>query len=339
MKLTSSKTVVQAALKENRSLVAKGVNPSRLVNPYLIGDPGLGKTSIVEQIAEEENIDLATVIVAQYDPAELSGLAYLDGDSYKRARPDWLPEDGEGILFLDELPQACTMSQNIMAQLINERRIGEHELGEGWVIVAAGNKTSNRAGTSQMPSHLKDRLMFIEVEANLDDVVKYFYANDIDERVCGYLRFRPDFLSKFDSAADACPSPRSWARASTILGWKLDAFEEIESMKGTVGDAASVDFRGYCDLYHKMPDPDKIIKDPLTGEIPEDPALLYALCAALAYRAKDENIESIISYLNRLANKEFTVFTMKDAYARNEKLATNKHFQQWLMSTGKELLI
>ena len=338
MRLSSTAKVLTAALKENQKLLSKGANPDTLITPYLVGNPGLGKTAIVEQTAEAMGLDLKTIIVAQYDPAELAGLAYLKNDSYMRARPDWLPAVGQGILFLDELPQACTMSQNLMAQLTNERRIGEHKLGDGWLLAAAGNLTSNRAGTSTMPTHLRDRLMFLEVEANLDDVIEHFNQKSVHEQVCGYLRYRPDFLSKFDAAADACPSPRSWARASTILAWGLDRFEEFESLKGTVGEAAAIDFQGYQAYYTKMPDPDLVMANPLEAEIPEDPAIMYALCSALAARAKLDNISKITEYVNRFDNKEFAVFCLKDAYSRSPDVQKDKRFTEWLLSNGKDLL-
>ena len=338
MKISNTANVLTQALLENQRLIQAGENPNKMITPYLTGAPGIGKTSIVEQTGAEMGLEVQSVIIAQFDPAELAGLAYLDGDQYNRARPSWMPEDGEGILFLDELPQACTMSQNLMAQLCNERKIGEHALGDGWLLVAAGNSTKHKAGTSTMPTHLRDRLMFLECQANLDDVVEYFNKAGYDERICGYLRYRPDFLAQFDPSQDACPSPRSWARVSTILQWTLSPFEQYESVKGTVGEAAAADLQGYLELYHEMPDPDKIIANPEKGEIPTNPALLYALTSALAARSKKENIKKIITYLNRLTNREFAAFTMKDALARNPEFLNNSDVQAWFLKEGKELL-
>lgn len=338
MKLSNAANVLREAIKTNKSLLEKGTSPSKMITPYLTGDPGIGKTSIVEQVAEELGLELYTCIVAQYDPADLAGLPIVQDGNYVRTRPDWLPNEGEGILFLDELPQACTMSQNLMAQLTNERRIGNHHLGDGWVIVAAGNKLSNKAGTSQMPSHLKDRMMTLEIEANLDDTVAYFNATGINEKICGYLRYRPDKIAEFDASADACPSPRSWARVDTVLDWSLSRMEEFEALKGTVGEAAANDFKAFDEIFHRMPDPDGVIATPDTAEIPSDPAILYALTAALAARATDKKIPSILKYTNRIPNKEFEALLIKDSLSRNPALAKNKDFQRWALTNGKDLL-
>ena len=83
-----------------------------------------------------------------------------------RSRPDWMPTDGKGPLFLDELPQAGIANLNIAATLIREHRIGEHHLPPGWMIACAGNLQHNRAGTTTMPSHVRNRLMHCYVEAD-----------------------------------------------------------------------------------------------------------------------------------------------------------------------------
>ena len=95
------------------------------------------------------------------------------------------------------------------AQIVNERRIGEFKLPDNCAIVAAGNRTSDRAGTNTMPSHLKDRLMFLEVEADLEDTIAYMVAHGVHEDVIGGLRAMPQLLHKFDRDANASPSPRS----------------------------------------------------------------------------------------------------------------------------------
>ena len=338
MRISNTANVLREAIKTNKKLIKDGVNPNKMITPFLVGDPGIGKTSIVEQVADELGVECRSVIIAQYDPADLAGLPIVENSTYVRTRPNWLPDDGEGILFLDELVQACTMSQNLMAQLINERRIGEHELGEGWVIVAAGNKSSNKAGTSQMPSHLKDRLMTLEVEANLDDTVAYFNKSGINEKICGYLRYRPDKIAEFDASADACPSPRSWARMDTVIEWDLSAFEEFEAMKGTVGEAAANDFKAFQEIFYKMPDPDGVIANPKGAEIPSDPAIKYALMAALAARADAKRIPAILKYVDRIKDQEFAALLIKDSLSRDPGLVKNKDFQVWARGPGKDLL-
>ena len=339
MKLSQAKDIIEATIDNNLNL--KNGRDAQYVVPYLVGGAGLGKTTVVSDIAKERGLELNILSLAQYDAGELAGwpVPDKDGTNMIRLRPDWMPEDGEGILFLDELPQAPVSNQNIAAQIINERRVGRHKMPEGWVIVSAGNKSSDRAGTNMMPTHLRDRLMFLNVEASLEDTIAYYYSKKVDEKVCAYLRFRPEFLHKFDKNEDACPSPRSWERVSSILSWKLDEPCRNEAIAGQVGTPAMVDFIGFLKLQEACPDIDELISNPDNATIPSDPAILYAVCASLSSRINKSNAKGVMQYLNRLPHKEFTVFAVRDALSRDPDLKRVDAVKKWIISTGKSLIL
>jgi MoxR-like ATPase len=103
------------------------------------GDPGLGKSDIAEAVVADLRWDLMYANLATRDPAELAGMPWVREGKTIRCRPDWLPETGSGMLFLDELPQAGIANRNIAAAtLIREHRIGEHRLPATWMVVCAG---------------------------------------------------------------------------------------------------------------------------------------------------------------------------------------------------------
>lgn len=341
MKLSQAATVVRKAVESNLEL-SRGKRVARdaeYVTPILTGAPGLGKTSIVEQVAKELDIKLEKVILAQFEPGELAGFPIVKGDTYVRARPFFLPKEGEGILFLDELMQAGTANMNIAAQLINERRIGEHELGDGWTIVCAGNRQIDRAGTTQMPSHLKDRLMHLYVDCDLQDVLKYFSTRQMAPEVVGFLRHRPEWVHKFDPNVDASPTPRSWERCNSVIAWGLPLEEEMEALAGIVGKAAVADFIGFKRLFKEMPDPSIVLAQPDTAPIPEDPAILYALTAALAAHVNKTNAKNLIAYIDRLPAQEFAAYAIKDTVQRNPELKKDNHVSKWILTKGKDLLL
>ena len=339
MKLSQAITITEAAVKH--ALNTPFGRDAEYVVPYLVSGAGIGKTTSVKDIAKRLDIGCHILSLAQYDAGELGGWAVPseDGETMVRKRPDWMPTDGEGILFLDELPQAPVANQNIAAQIVNERRVGPHYLPEGWAIVAAGNRMSDRAGTNSMPSHLKDRLMFLEIEADLEDTIAYYYSNRVQERICAFLRFRPEWLHKFDRDADACPSPRSWERVSTIMSWKLGPQEELEAFAGQVGRAATADFHGFLKMYDSVPDIDKLIANPASADVPSDPAVLYAICAAIASRVNEKNVDNVIKYLERLPQQEFAAFVIKDAVNRTKDLKQSQAIREWIMKTGKNLIL
>jgi len=337
MRISQARAIVEASIDSQIKFV-NGRDAQRPI-PYLVGGAGLGKTTVVQTIADDREVDLRIVSLAQYDAGELAGWLVADGDSMKRLRPDWMPADGEGILFLDELPQAPVSNQNIAAQLVNERRIGEHTLPEGWAIVCAGNRTSDRAGTNNMPSHLKDRLLFLEVEADLEDTIAYYNTVGVSPLVTGFLRFRPELLHKFDRDANSCPSPRSWERVDTMIKWDIDPVNHQEAIAGQVGQGACAEFFGYKAVHDAVPDIDAVIANPESAPVAEDPAVCYAVSAALAHRANDKNIGSVLKYMDRLPHKEFAVFTVKDAINRHPDIKKTDAFRQFLLSRGKELML
>jgi hypothetical protein len=339
MKLSQARNIVTSAVHHAWSL--KNGRDAQYVVPYLISGPGIGKTTTVQDIAAEEGVQCQILSLAQYDAGELGGwpVPSKTGDTMIRMRPDWMPTEGRGVLFLDELPQAPVANQNIAAQIVNERRVGPHRLPEGWVIVAAGNRTSDRAGTNNMPSHLKDRLMFLEIEADLDDTIKYFYSKRIDERVCAFLRFRPEWLHKFDRDANANASPRSWERVSSILSWGLGEVDQLEAISGQVGRPATADFQGFISVYSLVPDIDKLIASPEDAMISENPAITYAICAALAVRLNSKNAANVLTYLSRLPQQEFAAFVLKDAFAREPAIKQNDAVRKWIMDVGSKLIL
>jgi MoxR-like ATPase len=140
--------------------------------PVMIwGSPGVGKSDTVKQTAEKRNIDLIDLRLSQLDSVDLRGVPSVDRE---RRRTDWnspsiLPYEGKGILFLDEINSAPQGVTAAAYQLILDRRLGDYVLPEGWNIIAAGNRVSDRAIVNQMPTPLKNRFAHLYFEVNNDD--------------------------------------------------------------------------------------------------------------------------------------------------------------------------
>ena len=340
MKLSQAKAIASEAIKSAMSL-PETARDAQYVVPYLISGAGLGKTSTAQEIAADMDVPLVILSLAQYDYSEIAGWTLPNDDKTQmvRVRPDWMPTEGKGIIFLDELPQAPVTNQNIAAQLVNERRVGPHKLPHGWVVMAAGNRTSDRAGTNIMPTHLRDRLMFLEIEADIDDTVGHFTKIGVSEKVRAYLRFRPEWLHKFDTQENACPSPRSWERVSAILDWNIDERCMVEAIAGQVGRAASADFTGFLAVYDVVPDINKLIAKPDDAAIPDDPAVMFAVSAAISSRMATSNVNNCLKYLTRLPMKEFVAFAVKDALARDPSLKKVDAIRKWILSEGAMLAL
>jgi hypothetical protein len=306
--------------------------------PMAWGDPGLGKTDIAEAVAADLGWDLVYADLATRDPAELGGIPWVKDGLTIRCRPDWLPENGRGILFLDELPQAGIANLTIAATLIREHRIGEHKLPASWMVVCAGNYPHNRAGTTTMPSHLRNRLLHLDVEPDANVWAKWASARGIDPMVIAYNRYRAaEFHHKFSATDNAYPTPRSWAASHQVM--QLDLPENLRRacVDGVIGPAAGADFAGFCAILNSLPDVDAIIANPDDADLPTDAMTNYALMGALSYRAEPANFHAIVRYLDRLREQEFSVVCVVDATGRNKDLMQTSAYQIWAASHGSLL--
>ena len=339
MKLSQAFALIDASYQSQTS-----GNALESVVLSLMSSPGQGKTSTVFQYVDyrrqtNENFGLVILSLAQYDAGEIAGWLVEQNGQMVRLRPEWMPNGGEGVVFIDEAYQAPVANQNIMAQLVNERRIGEHKLPDGWAIVCAGNRMSDRAGTNQIPSHLRDRLTFVNVEFDLEEFLAHANKKGISPLLKAFARFRPELFNQFDKDAMAFGSPQSWFKTDEICKWGLETVVEMEAVAGQVGEGNAAEYYGYKKVYETCPDIDKeIIGNPSGAPIPDEPSVMYAVCAAIADRINPSNVEACLAYLARLPHQEFAVFTIKDAFNRDNKLVTNPKFRQFMLDNCRELM-
>lgn len=354
LKLSETGILLQKIITYNDDLAA---NPKSLrweepVVPYLQSEPGVGKTSICMKAALDANHQFVGFIGAQYDPAEMAGFLFFDKDTRAtwRMKPDFLPADANPkkpdpskrfFVLCDEFAQMSMMQKNIMAQLIQERRLGEHHLAAFSTLALAGNRAADRAGVQPDPTHVTDRVFIINVMADREDWEVWALQNEIRPEIISYLKFRPHFFSNFDPAAKKNATPRGWAKVSTFLHMNLPPHIELAAIQGQVGPGPAADFMGYLKVYRDLPDIDMIIADPKRGMVPDvkkQPDVVYAVCGALSSKATTKNIGNIIQYSERLPG-EFSVMLIKDALTRDQKLKTCKEVLVWLSGRGHELAL
>jgi hypothetical protein len=296
---------------------------------FLWGGPGLGKSDIVRQVAKERKVALQDVRALLLDPVDLRGLPYLSANQQSKwATPDFLPRDGEGILFLDELNAAPPMVQASCYQLVLDRKLGEYTLPEGWAIVAAGNRESDRAVTTRMPTPLRNRFTHLNFEVDMQEWCEWAIGADIRPEVIAFIRFKPDLLSNFDRDANAFPSPRSWSFVSKILNQLSSPGIEHELIAGTVGAGAATEFTAFLTTFRNLPNIDSILLNPEQELVPADAAAQFAVASALSYRATDTNFDRICKYLKRMPT-EFSVLCVHDASRRQPDVRHTAGYTQW----------
>lgn len=273
---------------------------------FIWGAPGIGKSSAVKQVAKEQDLKLIDLRISQLAPTDIRGLPYTKDGKAHFAPPAFLPTEGEGILFLDELNMASPSVMGIAQQLILDRQVGDYKVPDGWFIIAAGNRTEDRAAISQMPAPVANRFIHFHIDCTLDSWKEYAITQGIDEKILSFLNFRPQLLYNFEKNQSAWPSPRSWEFADTLLSVNLN----IES---AVGAGAASEFYAYQTIYRELPDIESIFR----GEnitVPSEPSLIYAVCGAMINRASTANdIYKGLKWLMGGTTEDYIGLYMSDA--------------------------
>ncbi|MFJ8060137.1 AAA family ATPase [Streptomyces sp. NPDC096142] len=271
--------------------------------PVLLwGEPGIGKTAALTQLAESLDLPLTTVIASVHEPSDFSGLPVIGDDPAEQgvpmAPPDWavrLVRAGRGLLFLDELSTAPPAVQAALLRLVLERRIGALRLPPGVRIVAAANPRSSAADGWELSPPLANRFVHLLWTHDHEVVVrglggtwpratlprldpeKLPEAVDFARRaVCGLLTGRPGLVHRLPGnetrRGGAWPSPRSWEAAISLIAFATAAGSSREVLsllvRGTVGDGPGLELLACVDRMD-LPDPELFLADPTAGELPE----------------------------------------------------------------------
>jgi hypothetical protein len=310
------------------------------LNPFVQGQPGVGKSAIVAQYAAEIGAEFIDARLAYYAPQDVQGFPYLDTDEQgvrmmRLSRPAFWPKTENPVIALEEFNCATRSVQNVALQLLNDRRVGDHCLPENAFVVLLGNRPEDRVHIEKLSSAVVNRIVNIRVQLNLPDWVTWAQGNGVDPLVIAFLKFRPELLTTFDGAKwdgiSNFASPRTWEKASAIVGVSSENTVKQALLDGFLGQGAAAEFIAFLSIYDKLPDLDAILKNPEKGKVPTDPATLYAICAGLSKKVKAATFPNFITYLGRMP-KEFCVFAMKTAISADQSLARTPAFSKWATS-------
>jgi hypothetical protein len=236
------------------------------------------------------------------------------------------------VVFFDDLGLAVPAVQGAFMNLILARRTGDGtKISDFVTFVAATNRREDKAGVAGLLEPVKSRFATIlQLEVDVDDWIKWALSVDLPIELIGFIKYRPELLHKFVPSADLVnsPSPRTVANLGALLNMKLPAVVELEAYTGCVGEGFAAEFIGFLKIYRELPNPDVVLMDPEAVKVPTNPAVLYALCGALARKATENNMERVLKFADRLGD-EFNVLLVRDAVRKNQAVCTTKAYIQW----------
>ncbi|MFE6494580.1 sigma 54-interacting transcriptional regulator [Streptomyces sp. NPDC057748] len=313
-RLRTSRT--EAAASPQLEALALAVTANQPV--LLWGEPGIGKSAGMEQLAAGLGLTLETVIASVHEPSDFAGLPVVGDDpavtGVPMAPPDWavrLARAGRGLLFFDELSSAPPAVQAALLRVVLERRVGSLTLPESVRIVAAANPPSSAADGWHLSPPLANRFVHLqwthdprtvargmagtwpEVAVPVVDAARVpGAAARARGAISGFLTARPGLVHHIPAEAEsrgrAWPSPRSWDMALRLLatGYATGTGREAvaAALTGAVGDGAGIELLSYLENLD-LPDPDRVLANPDAFALPErgdrQLAFLIAVVAAV----------------------------------------------------------
>lgn len=264
---------------------------------FLWGPPGIGKSDLIKLIGDKTNSLVIDIRLSLWDPTDIKGVPYFDSitGTMKWAPPEELPSADLAakheriILFLDEMNSAAPSVQAAAYQLVLNRKVGTYELPDNVVIVAAGNRESDKGVTYKMPAPLSNRFIHLEMTHSFTDWFDWATENNIHKNVIGFLNWSKNDLYDYDpkSSSRAFATPRSWSFVSDLITDNDTDEETLMSLiAGAVGEGAAIKFGAYHKLAGTLPNPVDILSGEIKSMTNHEISAMYSLTIGLCYELK-----------------------------------------------------
>ena len=261
---------------------------------FLWGPPGIGKSELVASVTKDLKGYMYALRLGQMDPTDIRGIPFYNKDTgvMDWAPPIDLPDEATCkkyptvVLFLDEMNSAAPAVQAAAYQLILNRRVGKYHLPDNVVMVAAGNRESDKGVTYRMPTPLANRFIHQELRVNFESWEKWAVENKIHKDVVGYIASAKQDLYDFDpkGASRSFATPRSWTFVSEMLeDTSTDRSTLTNLIAGAIGEGLAVKFMAHRKIASEMPNPTDILEGKEKELKIKDISAMYSLVVSMCY--------------------------------------------------------
>jgi len=351
-------------VREARKAIVKCFSTKRPV--FLWGPPGIGKSELVSSIADDLGGAFIDLRLAQMEPTDIRGIPFYNKELNKMdwAPPIDLPDEEFAsqypivVLFLDELNSAAPSVQSTAYQLILNRRVGKYVLPDNVVLIAAGNRESDKGVTFRMPAPLSNRFVHIEVRPDFPSWEEWATKNKVHKDVVGYLSFAKQDLYDFDpkGSTRSFATPRSWFFVSELLKDEDCNHDELNVLiSGTVGEGLAAKFMAHRKLSGRLPKPVDILEGRETDLNIKEISAMYSLAVGLCYELVEsmekfgktdnkrwhEQVDNFFGYMMKNFTTETTVMAARAALTTHKlPIQPNKlkTFEEFHKKYGKYIM-
>ena len=276
MNIKEAKEQIQSAMRAyfTKDEFGNYVIPVEKQRPiFLMGPPGIGKTAIMEQIAQELGVGLVSYSMTHHTRQSALGLPFIEHKVYGGREfavseytmseiiasvYDMMEETGlkEGILFLDEINCVSETLAPSMLQFLQYKIFGRHRVPEGWIVVTAGNPPEYNNSVREFDIVTWDRLKRIDVEPDYEVWKEYAYRKNAHPAILTYLDIKKSDFYKIESTVDGKTfvTARGWSDLSDMMrlyeknGDKIDEKLVVQYLQNP---KIAKDFAVYYDLFNK----------------------------------------------------------------------------------------
>ncbi len=300
----------------------------------LLGQPGVGKSSVIKQFAKENNYKLYDLRLTTLDAVDLRGLCFVDEVARRTVyfTPEFYPTEeslkAEGydgaILFLDEISNCDSRMQVSAHELLLDRTVGSYRLPDNCLVCAAGNTVDDNSGAYEISAALADRLIIYMFEANAQQWIKKAPELGVCSEVLSFIKYKPIYLNSSEGELASTSddnlintSPRSWVKVSDFVKLTTDINKLHYIVSGIVGKAAAAEFFYFLEEFNNLVPFEELLKNvdkptKLKALLPTKIGGLYGLAYSCVPYGKDvENVAAIIKIMNVLCS-------IKDGLPREE---------------------
>lgn len=347
-----ARRIIEAQLQQ---LWSSPCSTQQIAPIMLWGPPGIGKSQVVRELCQQLGIHFIDVRLSQMEPVDMRGIPVPDGDSVKWLVASSWPSDpnSRGIVLFDELPAADRSLQVAAYELLLDRRLGDiYTLPDGWLMMGAGNRAEDRAVSVPMSSALANRLMHLEIKADIEAWGAYAVSKGLHVDVVAFLRFKPEYLLVNENNCQrGWPSPRSWERVASLLktNIELDDVTQRLMISGLVGESACTELMAFRQMTHQRFDIPAMLRGEIDVAIPERIDQQLTFCSSVAnylWQADETEQEQHLSVFfeisSQLSSDLATLMLMDvlrvnddtSADNRAERVFAHPDFEGWLKQHG-----
>jgi hypothetical protein len=330
----------------------------------LQGEPGIGKSSLLESLAEDLGYDYAYIDVPNMDLGDIAMPVIDHATKTTKYYPNARFKIHEGkpvIIMLDEFTKGADPVKNMLHPLLEKAnpRLGDIPLptnnGQPSIVFLTGNQSTDGVGDS-MKAHTRNRVVPVTVaKPTAEEWIAWGTLHDIAPEVLATVRQYPHMLASYtdgdqkdnpyifhpNKSQQAFVSPRSLHTASNIIKARshIDNDTLIAALSGAIGESASRDMQAFIAFADQLPTWEAILSNPATAPVPDHPGACSVVAFGAISKVNEQNMDTFMKYIERFAAEWQAVFciNLSKNPAKQRIAFRSSAFAKWV-STNQDLL-